>query len=67
MALGVGVKGYSFAARGSGTEPKMKFYVFANAPVAAGADLAEVKQAVAVELERIKAAIEADAKVRAEG
>ena len=59
--------GYSFAARGSGTEPKMKFYVFANAPVAAGADLAEVKQAVAVELERIKAAIEADAKVRAEG
>lgn len=59
--------GYSFAARGSGTEPKMKFYVFANAPVAEGADLAEVKAAVATELERIKSAIEADAKVRAEG
>ncbi|MGY8719573.1 MAG: phospho-sugar mutase, partial [Verrucomicrobiia bacterium] len=58
--------GYSFAARGSGTEPKMKFYVFANAPVAEGADLAEVKAAVATELERIKSAIEADAKVRAE-
>ncbi|MDB4385497.1 phospho-sugar mutase [Opitutaceae bacterium] len=59
--------GYSFAARGSGTEPKMKFYVFANAPVPEGADLAGVKSAVAGELERIKSAIEADAKVRAEG
>ena len=58
--------GYSFAARGSGTEPKMKFYVFANAPVAEGADLAAVKTAVAQELERIKVAIEEDAKVRAE-
>ena len=59
--------GYSFAARGSGTEPKMKFYVFANAPVPEGADLVGVKSAVAGELERIKSAIEADAKVRAEG
>ncbi len=59
--------GYSFAARGSGTEPKMKFYVFANAPVEEGADLAGVKSAVATELDRIKAAIEADAKIRAEG
>ncbi len=59
--------GYSFAARGSGTEPKMKFYVFANAPVGEGDDLAAVKTAVAQELERIKGAIEADAKQRAEG
>ncbi|MBT5900490.1 MAG: phospho-sugar mutase [Opitutaceae bacterium] len=59
--------GYSFAARGSGTEPKMKFYVFANAPVPEGADLGSVKESVAGELERIKAAIEADAKIRAEG
>jgi phosphoglucomutase len=59
--------GYSFAARGSGTEPKMKFYVFANAPVQAGADLPAVKAAVAAELDRIKGAIEADAKVRADG
>lgn len=59
--------GYSFAARGSGTEPKMKFYVFANAPVEEGADLTAVKQAVATELDRIKQAIEADAKIRAEG
>ena len=31
--------GYSFAARGSGTEPKMKFYLFASEPVASAADL----------------------------
>lgn len=59
--------GYSFAARGSGTEPKMKFYVFANAPVGEGEDLANVKGAVAAELERIKSAIESDAQARAEG
>lgn len=59
--------GYSFAARGSGTEPKMKFYIFANAPVAEGADLETVKAEVAVELERVKALIEADAQARAEG
>jgi phosphoglucomutase len=58
--------GYSFAARGSGTEPKMKFYVFANAPMEEGADLSAVKAAVATELDRIKAAIEADAQARAE-
>ena len=59
--------GYSFAARGSGTEPKMKFYIFANAPVPAGADLAAVKAEVAGELDRVKALIESDAKARAEG
>jgi len=59
--------GYTFAARGSGTEPKMKFYVFAQAPVAEGADLDEVKKAVAAELDRVKSVIEADAKARAEG
>ena len=59
--------GYSFAARGSGTEPKMKFYVFANAKAADAAELAAVKERVKAELERIKALIEADAKARAEG
>ncbi len=58
--------GYSFAARGSGTEPKMKFYVFAKAAIGAGADLAAAKAAVAEELVKVKAAIEADAKARAE-
>jgi phosphoglucomutase len=59
--------GYSFAARGSGTEPKMKFYVFASAPVKTAAELATVKAQVKAELDRVKALIEADAQKRAEG
>lgn len=59
--------GYTFAARGSGTEPKMKFYVFASAPVKAAGELAAVKVAVKAELDRVKGLIEADAKRRAEG
>ncbi len=59
--------GFSYAARGSGTEPKMKFYVFANAPVPQGADLVQVKSDLATELNRIKDAIKADAQARAEG
>jgi hypothetical protein len=43
----------------------MKFYIFANAPVPTGGDLAAVKAAVQVELERVKALIEADAQSRA--
>ena len=58
--------GYTFAARGSGTEPKMKFYVFAKAPVKDAAELPVVKAAVKLELDRVKALIEADAKARAE-
>lgn len=59
--------GYTFAARGSGTEPKMKFYVFAKAAVSDAAALPAVKAAVKTELDRVKALIEADAKQRAEG
>ena len=59
--------GYSFAARGSGTEPKMKFYIFARADVASAAELPAAKAAVKAELERLKALIEADARARAEG
>ena len=59
--------GYSFAARGSGTEPKMKFYVFASSPVKTAAELAAVKTQVKAELDRVKALIEADAQKRAEG
>jgi phosphoglucomutase len=58
--------GYTFAARGSGTEPKMKFYVFAKAPVKDAAELPVVKAAVKIELDRVKALIEADAQKRAE-
>ncbi len=59
--------GYSYAGRGSGTEPKMKFYIFARAAVAGAGELAAVKGRVKAELERLKRLIEADAKARAEG
>src|SRR6185369_12116976 len=58
--------GYSFAARGSGTEPKMKFYLFANEKVADAADLPSVKARVRATLDQLKALIEAEAKARAE-
>jgi Phosphomannomutase len=58
--------GYSFAARGSGTEPKMKFYLFAQDKAGSAAELAATKERVKAELNRIKAFIEADAKQRAE-
>jgi phosphoglucomutase len=59
--------GYRFAARGSGTEPKMKFYLFASDKVADAAGLTAVKARVRAELNRLKALIEADARSRAEG
>jgi phosphoglucomutase len=59
--------GYSFAARGSGTEPKMKFYLFASAKTANAGELKTVKAQVKAELDRVRALIEADAKKRAEG
>lgn len=59
--------GYSFAARGSGTEPKMKFYLFASDRVANATELAAVKDRVRATLDQLSRAIEADAKARAEG
>jgi phosphoglucomutase len=59
--------GYTFAARGSGTEPKMKFYLFGNARVATAAELPGIKDSVRTELDRLKQAVEADARSRAEG
>ena len=59
--------GYRFAARGSGTEPKMKFYLFASDRVADAAGLPSVKARVRDELARLKNLIEADARSRAEG
>ncbi len=59
--------GYSFAARGSGTEPKMKFYLFANEKVASATELPAVKTRVKSALEALSKLIEADAKARAEG
>jgi phosphoglucomutase len=58
--------GYSFAARGSGTEPKMKFYLFANEKVGGAAELAEVKSRVKTTLDSLSKVIETDAKARAE-
>jgi len=59
--------GYSFAARGSGTEPKMKFYLFASEPVKSAADLPTAKQKARDTLDSLRALIEADARKRAEG
>ncbi len=58
--------GYSFAARGSGTEPKMKFYLFGNEKVSSAAELPAVKARVRATLDQLKSLIEADAKRRAE-
>ena len=59
--------GTSFAAqRQRGTEPKMKFYLFASAKVASAAELGAVKVKAEAELDRIKAMVAADAKARAE-
>ncbi len=59
--------GYSFAVRGSGTEPKIKFYVFGRSDVLDPEDLIKVKAEAAVEMQSVLAAIEADARIRAEG
>ena len=59
--------GYSFAARGSGTEPKMKFYLFAQEPVKSAADLSTAKAKARSTLDALKALIEADARQRAGG
>ncbi|WP_415907867.1 phospho-sugar mutase [Oleiharenicola sp. Vm1] len=58
--------GYSFAARGSGTEPKIKFYLFATEPVKGAADLPAAKAKAKATLDTLRAAIEADARQRAE-
>ncbi|MBI5766802.1 MAG: phospho-sugar mutase [Verrucomicrobia bacterium] len=58
--------GYSFAARGSGTEPKMKFYLFASEKVAGAAELPAVKAHVRATLDALNKLIEADARRRAE-
>ncbi len=59
--------GYSFAARGSGTEPKMKFYLFANEPAGGAAELPAVKARVRTTLDGLSKLIDADARARAEG
>ncbi|MEO6873187.1 MAG: phospho-sugar mutase [Opitutaceae bacterium] len=58
--------GYKFAARGSGTEPKMKFYLFASENVASAAELPAVKAKTKATLDGLIKLIEADARARAE-
>lgn len=58
--------GYSFAARGSGTEPKMKFYLFASEPAMSADDLPAAKAKTKATLDALKTLIEADARKRAE-
>lgn len=58
--------GYSFAVRGSGTEPKIKFYVFGRSDVTDPEELAAIKTKAADEMEAILQTIEADARQRAE-
>lgn len=57
--------GYRYAVRGSGTEPKIKFYVFGYAPVADSEALVNVKNHTKLEIEAMRKAIEADAMARA--
>ncbi len=59
--------GYSFTARGSGTEPKMKFYLFANADVSSADELPAVKAKTKATLDGLIKLIDADARQRAEG
>ena len=57
--------GYSYAVRGSGTEPKIKFYFFAREDVPEPAALAEAKEKAARTLGELKVAVESDARTRA--
>lgn len=58
--------GYSFAVRGSGTEPKIKFYVFGRSDVTEPEELPEVKANAAQVMDTLLAAIDADARQRAD-
>lgn len=57
--------GYSYAVRGSGTEPKIKFYCFAKESVTSEEELALIKDATTAKVKALQAALEADAHARA--
>ncbi|MDX2109225.1 MAG: phospho-sugar mutase [Verrucomicrobiota bacterium] len=59
--------GYTYAVRGSGTEPKIKFYIFANEDVPEPAALPQIKTLTIKTLDALKLAVDADARARAEG
>jgi len=59
--------GYSYAVRGSGTEPKVKFYLFGNEPVAGLDQLRSARVSVSDGLSHLEKAIRVDAEERAKG
>jgi phosphoglucomutase len=58
--------GYRYAARGSGTEPKMKFYLFASETAGDAPALPALKAKVRADLDRLRSLVEVDARQRAE-
>jgi phosphoglucomutase len=56
--------GFSYGVRGSGTEPKIKFYLFGTAKVSSKKALASVKSATQAALEQLRKSVEADAHAR---
>ena len=56
--------GFSYGVRGSGTEPKIKFYLFANSKVKSARQLPAVKRATAASLTEFRDAIIEDGKGR---
>ena len=58
--------GYSYAVRGSGTEPKIKFYLFGRSDVPDKNSLQNVKKEAAAVMQALLAVIETDARERAE-
>ena len=58
--------GCQFAIRGSGTEPKIKFYLFGHTRISEEKTLETAKIETHQVLEKIKQFLESDAKMRAE-
>jgi phosphoglucomutase len=58
--------GYSYAVRGSGTEPKIKFYLFGRSDVPDADSLQNVKKEAATVMQTLLTVIEADARKRAD-
>jgi len=58
--------GYCYAVRGSGTEPKIKFYFFGKEAVESKVELDKAAAAVAATMAGLKAAVDKDARARAE-
>ncbi len=58
--------GFRYAVRGSGTEPKIKFYLFAQGKVGSDGDLSRVRNTIHQRLLSLQTALDSDARQRAE-